>query len=57
MLKKNIVKKIFKKIIKKIIIKIFFSRHKFSVVVVVETYNNGKPHNSRTKANCRKKEY
>ena len=34
----------------------FFFRH-IKKYFFVETYNNGKPHNTQTKANCRKKRY
>ena len=47
--KKNIMKRnYFKKLFSRRIKKIFF---------FVKTYNNGKPYNTRTKANRRKKEY
>ena len=36
-----------------IIVVVFFFQHR-KFFFFVETYNNGKPHNARTKGNCRK---
>ena len=46
-MKKNVKRKYYKKL---------FSRH-INFFFFVETYNNGKPHNTQAKANGRKKEY